>query len=120
MLIKPALVRYAALTGLLVSVACLFVGGAQPGAGELFPAPWDKLVHILAYATIGIMAGLAFPGSRLFWIILIVAAIGATDEIHQILNPGRQASYHDWAADWAGALISLPGIIKLRRVFYCA
>lgn len=118
MLIKQALVKYCALIGLVIFVACLFIGGEQPGAGQLFPAPWDKLAHIAAYCTIGILAGLVFPSNRLFWIVVIVVVIGGTDEIHQIFIPGRQAGFDDWAADWVGALFSLPGVIKLRQYLY--
>lgn len=118
MLINPAVLRNCALIGLIVFVACLFIGGEQPGAGALFPEPWDKLAHIVAYGAIGILAGLAFPNNRLFWIVIIVVAIGGGDEIHQIYIPGRHAGFDDWAADWVGALFSLPGVIRLRRIFY--
>lgn len=119
-LIKPALVRHCALVGLIVFVACLFIGGEQPGAGELFPAPWDKLAHIIAYGTIGILAGLAFPNSRWPWIVGLVVLIGGADEIHQIFLPGRHAGFDDWAADWVGAFFSLPGVNWLRRMSYSA
>lgn len=117
-LIKPALVRHCALIGLLAIVAGLFVGGAQPGAGELFPPPWDKVAHIIAYGIIGILAGLAFPNSKLPWIVAIVVLIGGADEIHQVFLPGRHAGFDDWTADWGGALFSLFGVTRLRQSFY--
>lgn len=117
-LIKPNVLRNCALISLIIFVACLFIGGEQPGAGSIFPPPWDKLAHIIAYGSIGVLLGLAFPNCNLYWIIIVVVVIGGADEVHQIFLPGRQAGLDDWAADWVGAVFSLPSVIYLRRIFY--
>jgi heme/copper-type cytochrome/quinol oxidase subunit 2 len=39
-------VRWAALAVAMLMLVSLFVGGAQPEAAGLIPAPWDKLAHV--------------------------------------------------------------------------
>ena len=46
-------VRIAAALMVAASAAVLYVGGAQPVAVGLFPAPWDKLAHLLTFAVVG-------------------------------------------------------------------
>jgi VanZ family protein len=84
---------------------------------------WDKLLHAVEYAGLAalLVLGLTHVGTmglrraaRLA--ILLAAAYGASDELHQAFVPGRDASWLDWAADSAGALVG--GILAvpfLRR-----
>ena len=116
--INPVLLRQLTLACLILLVAAIFIGGEQPGAGSLFPPPWDKAVHITAFGIIALLAGMAYPTKPLLLIWLLVFCIGGADEIHQIFIPGRHAGFDDLTADLAGGLIALPGIIKLRRSFY--
>jgi VanZ family protein len=116
--INPVFFRQFALTCLVLLVTAIFIGGEQPGAGSLFPPPWDKVVHITAYGIIAILAGMAYPNRPLALILLLTVCIGGSDEIHQIFIPGRHAGFDDLTADLVGGLIALPGITKLRRSFY--
>lgn len=116
--INPVFLRQFALACLIWLVAAIFIGGEQPGAGSLFPPPWDKVVHITAFGIIALLAGLACPAKPLALILLLVLCIGGADEFHQIFIPGRHAGLDDLTADLVGGLIVLPGIIKLRRSFY--
>ncbi len=103
-------------------VAGLFVGGAQPVAVGLIPAPWDKLAHGALFAQIMLallLAGGALPawtGGRslvalrcrpaLLWGAAAVAlVVGAADEVHQAWLPGRAAGWEDLAADALGILL---------------
>lgn len=113
--INPGYLRRFALLCLILFVAAIFIGGEQPGAGSLFPSPWDKAVHITAYGIIAILAGMAYPNRPLALILLLTVCIGGSDEIHQIFIPGRHAGFDDLTADLIGGLIVLPGITKLRR-----
>ena len=77
----------------------------------LFPG-MDKVLHALAFG--------CFAFSFSYWLgrdrwkskpavcVLIVciaaACYGASDEIHQMFVPGRDASVYDWIADCTGAL----------------
>jgi hypothetical protein len=86
----------------------LFIGGAQPVAVGLVPAPWDKLAHAAVFAVLACAIGYA-SGLR-GWRMLLVAfgaavAVGALDEWHQMYLPGRSAGLDDLAADAVGAAV---------------
>jgi VanZ family protein len=103
--------RVAAIALLVALVAGLFVGGAQPVAVGLIPAPWDKLVHATLFLVFALLIGvaggqMALRGAGL--LVLAVAGatlIGAADEWHQLYLPGRSAGLDDLAADFTGALV---------------
>jgi VanZ family protein len=101
-------VRVLAALTVVMSAAVLYVGGAQPVAVGLFPAPWDKLAHLLTFAVVGMAAGLA-GGMRGWRMVLCCLAgallVGGMDEVHQVFLPGRSASWADLAADAAGGLL---------------
>jgi hypothetical protein len=118
--LPPNLVRHFALVCLMILIAAIFIGGEQPGAGALFPPPWDKVVHMLVYGTMGVLAGLAFPRWTSFSVVLFVVTIGGLDEFHQIFLPGRQAGFDDLFADFIGSLLFLPVLALLRRNLYAA
>lgn len=103
-----------ALCSLILLVAAIFIGGAQPGVDHLFPPPLDKLVHITAYGAMAIFAGLALPARPLPVVILLIAFIGGADEIHQIYLPGRDPGMDDWLADIVGTLLATPLLVKAR------
>ena len=112
-------VRIAAALMVAASAAVLYVGGAQPVAVGLFPAPWDKLAHLLTFAVIGGAAGLAggMRGWRMLACCLAGALlVGGMDEIHQIFLPGRSASWADLAADAAGGLLGAAALAVLHRL----
>ena len=112
-------IRILATLAVVMSAAVLYVGGAQPVAVGLFPAPWDKLAHLLTFAVIGIGAGLA-GGMRGWRMALCCLAgtllVGGMDEIHQIFLPGRSASWADLAADAAGGLLGAAALAVLDRL----
>ncbi len=100
----------------------LFVGGAQPVAVGLIPAPWDKLAHCTLFAQITLallFAGGAQPawtggralvalrcGRALLWVAAALAlVVGVADEVHQAWLPGREAGWDDLAADALGILL---------------
>ena len=92
----------------------IFVMSSVPGQ-SLPPLPawnFDKLVHALVYA---ILAGLCLlalgrgvhlPGGRMVALAALIATLyGVSDELHQLLTPGRSADVLDVVADAVGALI---------------
>lgn len=86
----------------------LFVGGAQPVAVGLFPAPWDKVAHGSLFAVLAAALGQA-SGLR-GWRMLVLAVAGALvvgilDEWHQVFLPGRKAGWDDLLADVVGGLL---------------
>ncbi len=71
----------------------------------------DKHEHFVFYAVLGALALRALAGGRwqgvtirtLLGAILIAAAYGVSDEVHQWFVPGRDADPLDAVADTAGA-----------------
>lgn len=113
------LVRILAALTLVLSAAVLYVAGAQPVAVGLFPAPWDKLAHLLTFAVVGVAAGLA--GGMRGWRMAVCCVAGALlvggmDELHQMYLPGRSASWSDLAADAAGGLLAAAVLAVLHRL----
>jgi len=87
---------------------------------------WDKLQHLLAYAALGLAAGLW--ASPIFWkrrpafalllTALAASAYGAIDEFHQYFVPGRDCNVWDWIADTLGAFMgALAMMIISMRLF---
>lgn len=103
--------RLVALVLLLLLLASLFVGGAQPAAVGLFAVPWDKVAHCTLFAVLAVLIGTAggllpLRGRGLLLLAFVgAAAIGVADELHQATLPGRQAGWDDFAFDVLGALL---------------
>ena len=100
-------VRIAAAITFLIAGTGLFILGAQPIAVGLFSPPWDKLVHIGTFASIGCAAGVASGSQgwlRVAYCIAGALAMGAADELHQVYLPGRSASWTDLLADAVGGM----------------
>lgn len=116
--IDSTIVRRLRLLDLLavaVLVFLLFYLGAQPGAGQLFPEPWDKLAHFLFYGGITGMLWLGVGGRRGWAVVLLVIAIGAADELHQRYLPERTADWADFFTDVVAALFAVAVLHGLRR-----
>ena len=114
--------RYGRLCAALLAIATtlgIFIGGAQPFAVNLIPSPWDKLAHVAVFGAIGAALGIAI-GIRKARVPLMAAvgtlAIGALDEWHQSLLPGRNAGWDDLAADAVGALVAALIVYGLRAI----
>jgi VanZ family protein len=98
--------------------ALIFVLSSVPGQ-SLPPLPawnFDKVVHALVYAILGGLCLLALRrGSRLSrGRAVALAALAATlygisDELHQLLTPGRSADVLDVVADAVGAIVGAIG-----------
>ncbi|MGI5862105.1 MAG: VanZ family protein [Myxococcales bacterium] len=73
----------------------------------------DKVLHLVEYAGLGLLLcrGLAMGGQGLSPLkaflsaVLLGALYGASDELHQLMVPGRSASALDLAADVVGAAL---------------
>ena len=75
---------------------------------------WDKLLHTVGYAGLGVLALRAFHGgferprlSSTIYAGLAVILWGVSDEIHQYFVPGRDASAFDVLADAIGFAIAV-------------
>ncbi len=102
---RASVVRLIGLVSCLAFVVGIFVGGAQPAAVGLIPAPWDKLGHAISFGLLAMMLELALrPRWWLFFALPL--AVSAADEVHQAFLPGRYASVEDWLAGAAGVCIA--------------
>ena len=92
------------------------------------PAPhFDKVVHFLAYAGLGVGMIVVLPSAwrrSLFGLLFAIGAAwlyGVVDEIIQGFVPGRSADLLDWCADTAGAAVgatvawTVAGLSRLGR-----
>ena len=72
---------------------------------------WDKALHTIEYAGLGMLAARALfaegmpPRIGIAVSIAIIALYAATDEWHQLYVPERDASVFDWTADVVGAAV---------------
>ncbi len=86
----------------------LLVGGAQPFAVGLVPAPWDKLAHMAVYALLACAIGFASrrqgPSAMLIGFVGALL-VGLLDEFSQMHLPGRTAEFDDLVADAVGAAL---------------
>jgi VanZ family protein len=105
------LIRRLGMLACLAFVAGLFIGGAQPVAVGLFPAPWDKLAHIVAFGTLTVLLEFALR-PRAWLLMALPMLVSALDEFHQIYLPGRSAEFADWLAGAIGVAIAF---LLLRR-----
>jgi len=112
----PAEWRYAALLLAGTAFFGLFYLGRLPGAGTLFPPPWDKLAHFVVYGGLAVCLLIAM-GNRYAWLAALACmATGALDEWHQFYLPGRHADLADFLTDVMAAGIAVPvASLALRR-----
>ncbi|MBI5473155.1 MAG: VanZ family protein [Ignavibacteriae bacterium] len=100
---------------MILWAAALFAQSSVPG--DKIPnfefLAHDKLIHFLIYVVFAWAVNRALQHQERFpflakhhylFAILIVAAYGITDELHQFAVPNRSASVLDWIADCVGAL----------------
>ena len=110
--------RVVAAVLLAVITGALFIGGAQPFAVNLIPAPWDKFAHLALFALISAAIGLASGRSSVRMVLL--AVVGALllcllDEWPQGFLPGRNAGLDDLAADLLGAVAGALALALCQR-----
>jgi VanZ family protein len=79
----------------------------------LFENLGDKLLHVMEYAVLALLcyralrwsAGPRMAQQAMLFAIVATSFYGMTDEVHQAFVPLREASWLDWVADTAGAVI---------------
>lgn len=85
----------------------LFGFGSTPASGNLVATPWDKVLHLLVFATLAFGLSAAMPRTALAVVAALSLSIGLADELHQYFVPSRQPGLDDWLADAAGTFCGL-------------
>jgi VanZ family protein len=104
---SPAVRRWAPS---LLWAAVIFALSSRPTLPRL-PGVlgWDKLQHTAGYLVGGVLLARALTGSRRGMAIAALLGLlyGVSDELHQLLVPGRNASVLDWCADALGIFLGI-------------
>lgn len=109
--------------GFVVWLVVLWVLSSREGGGgpDLLKHQ-DKVLHFGYFFGGGGLLGFSLAGrmtnsAKLFWFAwLVLGAVGAIDECHQLYTPGRSGGdLLDWLADAAGAAAGLWVSLKWMR-----
>jgi VanZ family protein len=76
----------------------------------------DKVQHIIAFATLSVLASLAYSRAGLVRIGLLLSAYGAAIEVLQAIPVlHRDSSFWDWVADTVAVAVTLAVVHGVRR-----
>lgn len=98
---------------LILYCLLIFIQSSKPSFEQLPDIRYfDKFLHFLGYAVLGILFYRAFRTMRLgqsgrlliFFSILCATLYGISDEIHQYFVPFREASFSDVIANTVGSI----------------
>jgi VanZ family protein len=96
----------------LAYMALIFYLSAQPNPlPALTERVWDKAIHTIEYAVLGLLLCRALIGEGLPWAgaavlaVVLTSAYGSSDEWHQMFTPGRSSDLRDWTADSIGGAV---------------
>ena len=109
----------------LAVMAVIFMASSIPGSTLPDAGSWDltfkKGGHILGYAFLGaaLLRGLSLGGppapAQVALAVVLASLYGVTDELHQVLTPGRGPSGRDVLIDAAGACLGAVARAARRR-----
>jgi len=105
----------------LAYMGLIFIASSVPG-NELPGRFWDKAVHFLVYAGLGVLFLVPLAKARFSLVdrrtaalaVLLATVHGAFDELHQSLTPNRTPDVRDLFADALGATAGVLCVLLLR------
>ena len=92
------------------SVGVAVVTGLSLSPQDALPGidSWDKLLHVSAYAVLGLAGGLGFQGACSRCVVAAgLLALGCILEVAQVTVPGRTPSIADALAGSGGVVLGL-------------
>ena len=93
------------------------VMAALPHPPRLPIDPDDKVQHLIAFATLTVLAIAAFPKASWVRIIVGLSAFGVLIELVQAIPAlHRDSDWQDWLADTVAALAILAVVLAVRRL----
>ena len=79
--------------------------------------PSDKVQHVIAFATLGLLGGFAYPRLPALRLVAGLSLFGALIELVQAIPAlNRDSDVIDWLADTAASGIALLLVRRLRRL----
>lgn len=102
---KPGVRLLCGTTALLFAISLLGLGATPAAIGVANP-PWDKLLHLMAYATVAGLIALGFGGRRPALSIGLALLLAGVDEGLQYFEPGRNADLADLMTDAVAAVLA--------------
>ncbi len=114
----------------VVWMGLIYASSAQPQLPEVGgpESPWDavahKVAHVLVYAVLAhlyyrLLGPLGLPGDDRGWLAACLAVLyGLSDELHQVLVPGRSGRLVDVGLDAVGVAMAAAvwAMLERRRV----
>lgn len=99
----------------VLQMAVIFVASSIPDLREIPGGVPASLGHVAGYCILGGLALRAFAAGRLSGVsaraaaaaLLLASLYGVSDELHQVVVPGRSADLADLAWDAGGAAIAV-------------
>jgi hypothetical protein len=92
-----------------------FVMAVLPHPPELPGHPSDKVQHVAAFATLGVLSGLAYPQTPVLQLAFRLSLFGAFIELVQAIPAlNRDSSVWDWMADTLACAFVLTGVTWWR------
>lgn len=99
-----------------VWAAVIFTLSTVPGARVPVGADLGTVGHFVEYAVLaGLLVVALEKNNRVLAAVALASAYGVTDELHQLLVPGRMSDPVDWAVDTAGAVVGAAVTVCLMR-----
>ncbi|HEX6603339.1 MAG TPA: hypothetical protein VF027_00480 [Sphingomicrobium sp.] len=90
------------------AVAFAFVMAVLPHPPQLPGAPSDKVQHVIAFTTLGLLAAWAHPRASLLRLVLGLSLFGALIEVVQAIpSLHRDSDVVDWIADTLACAVAL-------------
>ena len=94
-----------------------FVMAVLPHPPRLPGDPSDKILHVTAFATLGLLGGFAYPRAQALRLAVGLSLFGALIELVQAIPAlNRDSDVIDWIADTAASAIALVAVRRLRRL----
>jgi VanZ family protein len=111
----PAVLRAICIAAFFLVLYQLFFLPEPPLVRELKNLFWDKICHAAAFGTFAALLWFAIGWDIPFVNWLLIVAVGAVDEFHQIFIPTRSADIFDLVADAVGAALATYLLHRLSR-----
>lgn len=100
-----------------LALAVTVVMALLPHPPQIAAVSGDKTLHVIAFATLTLMASAAFPRRSAVELFAALAALGAVIEVLQMIPAlGRDAEFADWVTDCVAVAITLGIVTALRKI----